>query len=92
MTKNSIRLTLALTTAALLAGCGIRGDLERPPPIFSEPPGEEARKPVDAPVEFAMVPVKSQDEAHYNPLGGETPKPDPTTDVDEGGLGEIEPG
>lgn len=90
--RRSIKLTLALGIAAMLAACGIRGDLERPPPIFSDPPDEEAKTPIAAPAEFALAPQKSQDEAYYNPLGGETPKPDPTSDVGEDGLGEVGPG
>lgn len=89
--KKTILITLSLTATGLLAGCGIRGDLQRPPPIFSDPPSEEAKQPVDAPVAFAMAPIGAEDEAHYNSLGGEIPKPDPATEVDEGGLGEISP-
>lgn len=92
MKQRSIKLTLTVGATAFLTACGIRGDLQRPPPIFSDPPSEEAQIPVAAPVEFALAPEKTQDEAYYNSIGGETPKPDPTVDVDEGGLGEIEPG
>jgi len=92
MKRTPLKLTFGLATTALLTACGIRGDLQRPPPIFSDPPSEEAQTPVAAPVEFALAPEKPQDEAYYNSIGGETPKPDPTADVDEGGLGEIEPG
>ena len=90
--KHPVKTLLALAGLSVLAGCGIRGDLERPPPIFSDPPDEEAIKPVDAPVAFALAPEKPQDDAYYNTLGGEIPKPDPTATVGEGGLGEIEPG
>lgn len=87
-----VKLAFALASLAALAGCGIRGDLERPPPIFSDPADEEAMMPVDAPVAFAMAPEKSADDAYYNELGGEIPKPDPVTNIGEGGLDEIEPG
>lgn len=89
---RTVKLALGLSALATLAACGIRGDLERPPPIFTDPPDEEALKPVDAPAEFALAPEKSADEAYYNELGGETPKPDPTADVGEDGLGEVNPG
>lgn len=90
--KTILKLSLALGVSALLSACGIRGDLERPPPIFSDPPNEEAQKPVDAPAEFALAPERSDDEAYYNELGGEIPKPDPEADVGEDGLGEVGPG
>ncbi|MEM9377432.1 MAG: lipoprotein, partial [Pseudomonadota bacterium] len=40
--KILVKSALALSAMASLAGCGLRGDLERPPPIFSDPPSEEA--------------------------------------------------
>ena len=40
----------ALLSTATLAGCGLRGDLERPDPIFSEPEAEEV---VETPAEEA---------------------------------------
>ncbi|MEQ9317357.1 MAG: lipoprotein [Henriciella sp.] len=87
--KKTILVTTGLALSSVLTGCGIRGDLERPPPIFSDPPSEEAKTPVDAPVEFAMAPEKPVDDAYYNSLGGEIPKPDPTADVGEDGMGEV---
>ena len=66
----------------------MRGDLDRPPPIFSSsPPDEEARQPVSATVAVAQAPAKSADEAYYNELGGEIPKSDPAADIGESGLG-----
>ena len=90
--KKTILLTMSLALAGSLSGCGIRGDLRRPPPIFSDPPSEEAKVPVDAPAEFALAPLGPEDQAYYNSLGGEIPKPDPSAEVDEGGLGDISPG
>lgn len=87
-----VKLALGLSALATLGACGIRGDLERPPPIFSDPPDEEALTPVAAPAEFALAPEKPEDEAYYNELGGETPRPDPAADVGEDGLGEVNPG
>ncbi|MGB3625801.1 MAG: lipoprotein [Henriciella sp.] len=89
--KKTILVTTGIALSSVLTGCGIRGDLERPPPIFSDPPSEEAQTPVDAPAEFAMAPERSDDAAYYNSLGGEIPKPDPEADVGEDGLGEVSP-
>ncbi|WP_084396326.1 LPS translocon maturation chaperone LptM [Henriciella aquimarina] len=89
--KRVLKLSIGVSVCAFLAGCGIRGDLERPPPIFSDPPSEEAQTPVDVPVEFALAPERSEDEAYYNELGGEIPKPDPEANVDESGMGEVGP-
>ena len=92
MKKRTIATSLALGAAALLSACGIRGDLERPPPIFSsEPPNEEARTPVDTTIAVASKPQKSADEAYYNELGGEIPKSDPAGDIGESGMGEVGP-
>ena len=55
MKRTPIKLTLALGATALLTACGIRGDLLRPPPIFSDPPSEEAQTPVAAPVGRAFA-------------------------------------
>lgn len=87
--KRPIAVTVVLSALATLSACGIRGDLDRPPPIFSDPPSEEAQQPVDAPAEFALAPEKSDDSAYYNSLGGEIPKPDPEAEVGEDGLGDI---
>lgn len=87
--KKPILTTTGLALATVLTACGVRGDLDRPPPIFSDPPSEEAQTPVAAPVEFAMAPEKTDDAAYYNSLGGEIPKPDPEADVSEDGMGEI---
>ncbi|MEM5515657.1 hypothetical protein WNY37_01775 [Henriciella sp. AS95] len=90
--KKSILFATGIALTGVLGGCGVRGDLRRPPPIFSEPPSEEAQIPVDAPVEFALRPEQADDGAYYNPLGGEIPKPDPAADVGEDGLGDIPSG
>ena len=86
-----IKTLLALSALAGLAGCGLRGDLERPPPIFSEPPTEEAQQPVDTAALFAGVEIRD-DTTYYNSLGGEIPKPAPDTDVEEDSMGEVSPG
>ena len=87
----SIKAALAISATAALAGCGLRGDLERPPPIFSKPPAEEALIPVDAAVKFAAIEVEAN-RAYFNSLGGEIPVPAPTNEVEQSDLGEVSPG
>ena len=89
--KTVIKTAFAFSALAALASCGLRGDLERPPPIFSDPPTEEALVPVDAPARFAEV-VVDQNRTYYNSLGGEIPKPAPDTDVEEETMSEVSPG
>lgn len=89
--KIVIKSALAFSALAALSSCGLRGELERPPPIFSEPPAEEALIPVDAPAKFASVPI-DENRTYYNALGGEIPKPAPDADVDEDSMGEVSPG
>ena len=88
---KTIKSILALSTLAALAGCGLRGDLERPPPIFSEPPTEEAKLPVDAVAQFASTEI-NENTTYLNSLGGEIPKPAPDVDVEEESMGEVSPG
>jgi predicted small lipoprotein YifL len=48
------RLSLALLVLALpvaLAGCGIKGSLERPDPLWGEPDGRDAGEPDPLPEE-----------------------------------------
>lgn len=41
MTARHANLMLAFVAClALAAGCGLRGDLERPPPLWGDPPNE----------------------------------------------------
>ena len=87
--KQVIKTALAMSVLAGLAGCGLRGDLERPPPIFSDPPTEEAQQPVDTAAVFTVAEI---DENRVNSLGGEIPKPAPDTDVEEESMGEVSPG
>lgn len=86
--KFAIKTAIVFSALASLAGCGLRGDLERPPPVFSDPPSEEAKVPVDAPVKVAFVAV-DENRIYYNALGGEIPKPAPDTDVEESSMGEV---
>ena len=89
--KNMIKTTIGLSTLALLAGCGLRGDLKTPPPIFSDPPSEEAQQPVDSAAQFAAAEI-DDNLVYYNSLGGEIPKPAPDVDVEEESMGEVSPG
>ena len=89
--KHSIKTALAFAALASLAGCGLRGDLERPPPILTDPPSEETQTPVDTTVQFAGGEIED-DQIYYNELGGEIPKPAPDVDVEEEGMGEVSPG
>ena len=89
--KTMIKTAIAFATLASLAGCGLRGDLERPPPIFTDPPSEEAKVPVDVPVAFAAIKIDPS-RTYYNSLGGEIPKPSPEVDVEESSMGEVSPG
>ena len=88
---KQLKTVLALSALASLAACGLRGDLERPPPIFSEPPSEEAQQPVDAAAQFANTEIR-ENATYYNSLGGEIPKPAPDVDVEEESMGEVSPG
>ncbi|MCR9271004.1 MAG: LPS translocon maturation chaperone LptM [Henriciella sp.] len=89
--KRVIKTGLAISALAALASCGLRGDLETPPPIFSDPPSEEAQLPVDAAVQFAAAEI-DDGRVYYNSLGGEIPKPAPDVDVEEESMGEVSPG
>ena len=89
--KQVIKTALAMSVLAGLAGCGLRGDLERPPPIFSDPPTEEAQQPVDTAAVFTVAEI-DENRVYYNSLGGEIPKPAPDTDVEEESMGEVSPG
>ena len=89
--KHKIKTALAFSALASLAACGLRGDLERPPPILTEPPTEETSKPVDAAVLFAGNDI-NDGTTYYNSLGGEIPKPAPPVDIEEESMGEVSPG
>lgn len=84
-------LVSGLAGLTSLASCGLPGDLQRPPPIFTDPPTEEAKIPVDAPVLFAGNEIR-EETTYYNTLGGEIPKPAPAVDVEEDSMGEVSPG
>ncbi len=89
--KSLTKTILAMTALASLSACGLRGDLERPPPIFSDPPSDEALMvPADVPVQYAAKEVR--DTTYFNAIGGEIPKPAPDIDVNEEQMEEVSPG
>ena len=84
--KRFAHLSLAaLVALPMLAGCGLRGDLERPEPIFEEPV-EEAE-----PDQVASTRViTNRTVIRRNAEGGIIPNASPSTPVNEGGLDDIE--
>jgi predicted small lipoprotein YifL len=77
-----IKHSLSLAALLGLSSCGLRGDLERPPPIFLQPPTAEAKIPVDRPAVYTVANVDS-DKIYLNSFGGEIPKPAPEVPVME---------
>ena len=59
------RIVLALGLAALLSGCGLRGDLVRPPPLWGDPPNEGPSDPrtIKAAEDAAKAEKERQDAA-----------------------------
>lgn len=88
--KHMIKGAMSLAALLWLAGCGLSGNLERPPPIFSDPPSEEAKVPVAAPVQYAVKDIR--DTTYLNSLGGEIPRPSPSIDIEEDAWEDAEPG
>ena len=80
--KRFIPISFAtLLSAATLAGCGLRGDLERPEPIFDKPEEEEK---VETVAERNVTIVRR------NADGDIIPDASPSEPVSEGGLEDIE--
>jgi len=51
----AVKLIIALgCSAALLSGCGIKGSLKTPPPVFGEKTVDEDRIPTDAETKMKM--------------------------------------
>lgn len=74
----------AIIAVPMLSGCGLRGDLERPEPIF-EKPDEDA----SADAQTTDV-ASNRTVIRRNAQGGIIPDAAPTTAVNEGGLDDIE--
>ena len=72
----------ALLSVATLAGCGLRGDLERPEPMFDKP--EETEEATEARV------VTNRTVIRRNADGDIIPDAAPSEPVSEGGLEDIE--
>lgn len=80
--NNTLKLILvALVALPILAGCGLRGGLERADPIFKdvEPVGQAAPAPE------VVVRVRPR----TNELGGELPLPAPTEQVESAALPDV---
>ncbi len=86
MFKTTSKVILVFTAATALSGCGLRGGLERPPPIFGSQ--------TNAAPEVVLPPaeeVQTVDEGpRFNELGGEIPEPSPVDPVDEDALEDPE--
>ncbi len=75
-------LLLAISALTLLAGCGSRGGLERPDPVFRDVKPVETRAEPAPEVEVRVRP-------RTNELGGELPIPMPTDEVDSAPLPDV---
>ena len=81
--KRLTRIVISASIALpLLAGCGLRGELERPDPLFEEK--EEVVEPEPETVARNVTIIRR------NADGGIIPNAAPSTEVDEGGLADIE--
>ena len=74
---------VTLLSAATLAGCGLRGDLERPEPLFDKSEEEKAETPSTRVVTNRTVIRRNAD-------GDIIPDASPSQPVSEGGLEDIE--
>jgi predicted small lipoprotein YifL len=84
MTFTLKTVLLAGCALTVLAGCGLRGGLERPDPIFKDV------KPVEAVVEPAPE-VEVRVRPRTNELGGELPLPAPVEEVETAPLPDVQP-
>ena len=84
--KRFARLSISAAIALpMLAGCGLRGDLERPEPIFEPEP-----EVVETEEVAATQVVTNRTVIRRNADGGIIPNASPSTPVNEGGLADIE--
>ena len=84
MTGRRATLMLAFVAcSALAAGCGLRGDLERPPPLWGDPPNEgplDPRTLREAEAKTTEKPASSanpEDATKRTPAETTSPKPSP---------------
>ena len=81
--KRFIPISFAtLLSVATLAGCGLRGDLERPEPIFD--------KPEEVVEEPEVTEATNRTVIRRNAQGDIIPDAAPSESVSEGGLEDIE--
>ena len=84
--KRLIPISFAtLLSAATLAGCGLRGDLERPEPLFDK--SEEEEEKAETP---STRVVTNRTVIRRNADGDIIPDASPSQPVSEGGLEDIE--
>lgn len=87
MTRLARYCLTATIALPLLGGCGLRGDLKRPDPIFEEKTEETAKV---EPTPVATRVVTNRTIIRRNAEGGIIPNASPSTPVSEGGLADIE--
>ena len=89
LAKFSLTAAVALS---MLAGCGLRGDLERPDPLFQEKKEVvEVTKVEPTPTVTRVVRnTRPTTTIRRNADGGVIPKASPSTPVSEGGLDDIQ--
>lgn len=76
------RLVLIPALLAAMSACGLRGDLERPEPMFGNPEGAAEAELVTDDRPFADDP-QAQRGPRFNEFGGEIPDAAPSTPVEE---------
>ncbi|MFC6197524.1 LPS translocon maturation chaperone LptM [Ponticaulis profundi] len=103
--KHLIALPLCLAALSLSA-CGLRGDLERPDPMWGNPNEPETPPAVEEPQQEAALRQRSEPEPEpttsyrdpetgeivwiENENGGDKPLAKPTTPIESGGLPPVE--
>jgi len=90
--KKFAQISIASALAAsMLVGCGLRGELERPEPLFEEEKKEVVTKtePTRTVTRVVRNTVPTST-IRRNAQGGVIPNASPSTPVSEGGLADIE--
>ena len=75
-------LRLLIPLAVFLSGCGIKGDLATPPPVFGKTPATAADAPGDAPLN-SRAPVTAQPDEVVPEEGLAEPAPYYGPDLDD---------
>ena len=100
MTRFMKRLSIGCVCLAALGGCGLRGELEQPEPLWGDPKPEEVTElsPVaEAQPSRVQRVVRTTEGSYEDPVtgqtvwvrnanGGEKPKAAPVEPIAEGGL------